>query len=144
MLGVTRLQQWKGRITSRELAERFEMTESMADILRRHHLSWLGHVARMEDSRMPKQLLFGELEKKRPKHGPRRRWKDLAVMDVQAAGIDREWFVVAQDRKSWAHVCKQVFLENIGGSCAANSSCSPDHAFECQCGRTFRRQGDLT
>ena len=61
MLGVSRLQQWKERITSRELVEAIGMTESMAEILRRHRLSWLGHVARMEDSRMPKQLQFGEL-----------------------------------------------------------------------------------
>ena len=61
MLGVSRLQQWKEMITSRELAEAMGMTESMAEILRRHRLRWLGHVARMEDSKMPKQLLFGEL-----------------------------------------------------------------------------------
>ena len=71
MLGVSRLQQWKERITSRELAETIGMTESMAEILRRHRLRWLGHVARMEDSRMPKQLLFGELERPRPDMAPR-------------------------------------------------------------------------
>ena len=50
MLGVSRLQQWKERITSRELAETIGMTESMVEILRKHCLRWLGHVARMEDS----------------------------------------------------------------------------------------------
>ena len=45
MLGVSRLQQWKERITSRELAETIGMRESMAEILRRHRLRWLGHVA---------------------------------------------------------------------------------------------------
>ena len=53
MMGVSRLKQWKERITSCELAERFGMTDSMTDILRRHCLRWLGHVARM-----PKQVLF--------------------------------------------------------------------------------------
>ena len=48
MMGVSRLKQWKERITSRELAERFGMTDSMTDILRRHRLRWLGHVARMD------------------------------------------------------------------------------------------------
>ena len=70
MLGVSRLQQWKERITSRELAEAIGMTESMAEILRRHRLRWL---ARMEDSRMPKQLLFGELVRTRPTHSTKRR-----------------------------------------------------------------------
>ena len=73
MLGVSRLQQWKERITSRELAETIGMTESMVEILRRHRLRWLRHVARMEDSRMPKQLLLGELERPQPRHGTKRR-----------------------------------------------------------------------
>ena len=67
------------------------VTESMAEILRRHHLRWLGHVARMEDSRMPKQLLFGELERLRPRHGIKRRWRDLVVADVQAVGLEVGW-----------------------------------------------------
>ena len=91
MLGVSRLQQWKERITSRELAETIGMTESMAKILRRHCLRWLGRVARMEDSRMPKQLLFGELERLRPRHGIKRRWRDLVVADVQAVGLEVGW-----------------------------------------------------
>ena len=69
MVGVSRLQQWKRRITSRELAETIGMMESMTEILRRHRLRWLGHVARMDDSRMPKQLLFGD-------HAP-----DMALRD---------------------------------------------------------------
>ena len=84
---MSRLQQWKERITSRELAETIDMTESMAEIFRRRHLKWLGHVARMEDSRMPKQLLFGELERPRPRHGTKRRWRDLVAADVQAVGL---------------------------------------------------------
>ena len=99
MLGVSRLQQWKERITSRELAETIGMTESMAEILRRHRLRLLGHIARMEDSRMPKQLLFGELERPRPRYGTKRRWRDLVAADVQAVGLEVAWYGVAQDRK---------------------------------------------
>ena len=51
---MSRLQQWKQRITSRELAETIGMTESTTEILRRHWLRWIGYVARMDDSRMPK------------------------------------------------------------------------------------------
>ena len=75
MVGVSRLQQWKEKITTRELAECFGMTESMTDILRRHRLRWLGHVTRMDDSQMAKQLLLGELERTHLRHGPKWRWR---------------------------------------------------------------------
>ena len=97
MLGVSRLQQSKERVTSRELA--VGMTENVAEILRRHRLRWLGHVARMEDSRMPKQLLFGELERPQPRHSTKRRWRDLVEADVQAVGLGVDWYEVAQGRK---------------------------------------------
>ena len=69
MLGVTRPRQWRERIISKELAETFGMTEHMMEILRKHRLQWIGHVAWMDDGRMPKQLLFGELVRPRPRHG---------------------------------------------------------------------------
>ena len=147
MLGVSRLQQWKQRITSRELAEAIGMTESMTEILRRHRLRWLGHVARMDDSRMPKQLLFGELMRLHPRHGTKRRWRDLALADVQAAGLGRTWYEVAQDRKQWAGICRQCHTsENSSGeSCVANTSnpLNTESSYLCPCGHSFRRQGDL-
>ena len=44
IMGVSRHQQWKDRITSKELAAAFGMEESMAEILLKHRLQWLGHV----------------------------------------------------------------------------------------------------
>ena len=133
------------RITSRELAEAIGMTESMAEILRRHRLRWL---ARMEDSRMPKQLLFGELARTRPRHSTKRRWRDLAEADVQAVGLGRAWYEVAQDRKEWEEICRQCRASDSnkdGGHSAANSSnTNTDSFYPCSYGRSFQRQGDLT
>ena len=53
----------------------------------------------MDSSRLPKQLLFSELTKTHPRHGPKRHWRDLAVMDVRALGIEGDWYKIAQDRK---------------------------------------------
>jgi len=40
-------------------------------------LCWVGHVVRMEDDRIPKQVFFGQLSSgKRPQCGPVRRYKD--------------------------------------------------------------------
>ena len=143
MLGVSRLQQWREKITSRKLAETFGMTEDVTEMLRRHRLRWIGHVARMNNTRIPKQLLFGELMRPRPSHGCKRRWRDLAVSDLRTAGVSEMWYEVAQDRKRWSGICKQC-LTSDPEHCPANDSASPDLSYPCPCGRSFRRRGDLT
>ena len=55
----------------------------------------------MDSSTLSKQLLFGELTKTRLRHGPKRHWKDVAVMDVRALGNEGDWYKIAQDRKQW-------------------------------------------
>ena len=64
ILGVTRFQQWEQRITSKSLANKFGIAWSIADIILDRRLQWLGHLGRMEDKRLPKQVAFGELKKK--------------------------------------------------------------------------------
>ena len=38
-------------------------------------------------SHMPKCILFGELDKTRPRHGPRKRWRDNVVSDMKDCQI---------------------------------------------------------
>ena len=98
--------QWKRRITLRELAKNFGMTQSMAKILQRHCLRWLRHMAQIDDNRMPKQLIFGELTRTRPRHGTKREWRDLAWADVQAAVVDKTWYQAEQDWTEWKKICR--------------------------------------
>ena len=44
-------------------------------------------------------LLFGKLVKTRPRHGIKKRWRDLAVMDVRTLRIEGDWFTNAQNRR---------------------------------------------
>ena len=72
-------------------------------------LSWLGYVARMEDDRFPKQLLFGKILTIRPRHGPKLHWRDVIVKDVQRMGLDAvNWHEVAQNRPRWYEVCQTI------------------------------------
>ena len=123
------------------------MTEDMAEILRRHRLRWLGHVARMDNNRLPKQLLFGELVRPRPRHGTKKRWRDVARADLQVREIEEKWYEMAQDRKMWSRICKQCndFESRVCRPSQANPDQSnPSSAYPCRCGRHFRRKGDLT
>ena len=47
----------------------FGIRNGISVLLVQHRLCWLGHVAQMEDNRLPKHLLFGELLTFRPHHG---------------------------------------------------------------------------
>ena len=49
------------------------MKELVEEMVMLRQMRWLGHVAGMDDSRMPKQALFDHLSKARPFH---RVWKD--------------------------------------------------------------------
>ena len=64
---------------------------------------WAGHVARMSDERLPKKLLFGELQHgKRSRGGQKKRFKDTLKASLKAFNIDHEsWEMAAQDRGAW-------------------------------------------
>ena len=42
----------------------------------------------MTSDRLPKQLMFGELLKKRPFYGAKKRWRDEVMTDLQAISRD--------------------------------------------------------
>ena len=76
---------------------------SIHTILVQIQLRWAGHVSRMEDHRLPKQLLFGELtDGKRKACGPKKRFKDTLKSSLKAFDIQTSsWELTAQDRPSW-------------------------------------------
>ncbi len=59
---------------------------SLEDIVIARQLRWLGHLARMDDHRLAKKILFGWLPQRCPAHGTRMRWRE-----VVSVGTGREW-----------------------------------------------------
>ena len=52
-------------------------------------MCWIGHVRRMKDGRIPKDILYGELAVgKRPRGRPQLRNKDVCKRDMKALEID--------------------------------------------------------
>ena len=77
-------------------------------LLRQRRLWWFGHVRRIEDGRIPKDILYGELALGRTTGRPHLRYKDVCVRDVKAVDIDTmSWEVLAADRTKWRSPLKQ-------------------------------------
>ena len=67
---------WQDRIPNTDVLEQAGLP-TIFTLLSQRRLRWLGHVRRMEDGRIPKDLLYGELsEGSRPRGRPRLRFKD--------------------------------------------------------------------
>ena len=75
----------------------------MFGLLSLRRLRWLGHVIRMQDGRIPKDILYGELETStRPTGRPHLCFKDVCKKDIKPSSItlaDLESTVA--DRDSW-------------------------------------------
>jgi hypothetical protein len=55
-----------------EIVKRPTITET----IRLHRLHWFGHVQRMEENRIPKRVLYMNLESTRSSGRPRNRWQE--------------------------------------------------------------------
>ena len=55
--------------------------------LKSRRLRWVGHVARMEQSRNVYRVLVGKPEGKRPLTRAKRRWEDNTEMDFEGGGF---------------------------------------------------------
>ena len=57
--------------------------------MKQRRLRWLGHVVRMADGQIPKDLLYGELvQGNHPRGRPQLRYKDICKQDLKALGMD--------------------------------------------------------
>jgi len=70
-------------------------------------ISWLGHLERMEEDRMPKNIFTQELERTRRWGRPRKRWKEEIERDLQMLGV-RRWRELVAVRKKWKDIVRQA------------------------------------
>ena len=82
--------EWKSS-TSRELEE-LSKGENIVKWIKGQRISWLGHLERMEEDRMPKKIFTQELEGTRRRGRPRKGWREEVERDLQVLGM-RRWRV---------------------------------------------------
>lgn len=98
ILGFT----WKDHVPNTAILSTTKSTD-MYTVLRIRRLRWAGHTCRMDDSRLPKALLFGEIaDAPRCAGRPRLRYKDVLKRDLQVFGIPHNtWETSAGNRAKW-------------------------------------------
>ena len=93
--------EWKSR-TNQKLEE-MSKGENMVKWIKGQRISWLGHLERMEEDRMPKKIFTQDLEWTRQRGRPRRGWKEEVERDLQVLGVKR-WIELVTDRKKWKDI----------------------------------------
>ena len=131
---------------------------SIHTILMKSQIRWAGYVVRMPDHRLPKHLLYGELQQgRRTQGGQRKRFKDTLKASLKAFSISPDtWEEAATDRLGWrslTHKCavnceekrtlvaeERRLTRNLRASAV-----DPGDNLPCpNCNRTFRARIGLT
>jgi len=94
--------EWKSR-TNREL-EGISKGENIVKWIKGQRISWLGHIERMEEDRMPKKIFIQELEGTRRRGRPRKKWKEEVERNLQVLG----WRELVADSKKWKAIVRQA------------------------------------
>ena len=84
--------------------------QSVHTLLKLAQLRWTGHVARMPDERLPKNILYVELQiGKRSHGGQKKQYKDTLKASLKDFSIPTEsWEQIAQDRTKWRGLIERV------------------------------------
>jgi hypothetical protein len=81
--------------------------ENIVKWIKGQRISWLGHLERMEENRMPKMVFSQELEETKRRGRPRKRWKEEVERDLHVLGV-RRWREMAIDIKKWWDIFRQA------------------------------------
>ena len=76
---------------------------TVVPLLKLAQLRWTDHVTRMPDERLPKKILYAELQVGKRSHGgQKKRYKDTLKASLKDFNIPTEsWEWIAQDRTKW-------------------------------------------
>ena len=93
---------WPDRIPDAEVLKKAGM-QSVHTLLKLAQFRWTGHVTRMPEERLPKKILYGELEMGKSSHGgQKKRYKDTLKASLKDFNIPTESLEqIEQDRAKW-------------------------------------------
>jgi hypothetical protein len=81
--------------------------ENIVKWIKGQKVSWLGHLERMEEVRMPKKIFTEELEGTRRRGRPSKGWREEVERGLQVLGVRRGRELVKK-KKKWRGVVRQA------------------------------------
>ena len=87
--------------------EEMSKGENIVKWIKGQRISWLGHLERLEEDRMPKKIFTQKLEWSRRSGRLRKRWKEEGERDLQVLEV-RRWRELVADRKKWKDIVRQA------------------------------------
>ena len=90
-------------MTSCNRALEITWRESIKTTLRMIRLLWAGTLIQMSGGRLPKRIVFGNLEGavRRGRSGKEKEWTDCVQSDIRAFGIAKDWKETALKAEVW-------------------------------------------
>ena len=81
--------------------------ENIVKRIKGRRISWLGHLERKEEDRVPKKIFTQEMEGTRRRGKPRKIWREEVETDLQVLGV-RRWTELLIDRDKWRGIVRQA------------------------------------
>jgi transcription termination factor 2 len=92
------------RIRNNEEIDNIIRKKDIVRFVKARRISWIGHIQRMEDSRMPKRVMREKIYTRRKRGRPKVRWLDDVREDMGIEG----WRRKAQDRDQWRRIAQEA------------------------------------
>ena len=98
------------RMTSYNRALEITGCESIETTLRTRRRLWAGTLLRMSGGRLPKRIMFGNLEGavRRGRGGKEKEWTDCVQSDIRAFAITGDWKTMALKAEVWLRRSRRV------------------------------------
>ncbi|KAL1447571.1 hypothetical protein WDU94_012383, partial [Cyamophila willieti] len=96
-------------LKNREIEAKYA-APNIVQVMKERRLKFAGHVARMDEERMPRRVMVEGVNGRRSKGRPKLRWLDNIKKDVTEMGMNPDrWLEYAQDRHRWRSSVEQTY-----------------------------------
>jgi hypothetical protein len=95
------------RIKTNQELDKIIKHKNIINFIGAQRLGWIGHIERMQETRMVKAVLSWKPISKRPIGRPKTRWKDDVRKDIQKLKVPN-WKTLVQDRRRWKELVEKA------------------------------------